>query len=240
LSFEEGFPTMPDGRPFWERLEHESPEAHLCMQAYLQMPLVNNGTRNLNELPEIMQKNNLLDTQELPLETFTAKFRMMFQTYCWHFRTRAYDLYKVAAHRKQVEYRALETQDGHFALARKLMTRLTTYFTDEEEFWDMMTPKVAIDMLKTLTLMQRVATGLPGMSPPTDKHAVDAQGATFEMILRSLAQRANPNFGVNGLEVIEGGGNSQLASRVLDDPHTTQLAQELILRMSIPPTSTRQ
>src|SRR5690606_680790 len=107
LNFDEGFPTLPDGRPFWEKLEYEPSQYHEAFQAYIQMPQVSNGVRSLNDLAEVMVTNGLLDLEGYNYSMFTLKFKVISQIYLWHLRARAFDLYRIAAHKKQQEFRAV-------------------------------------------------------------------------------------------------------------------------------------
>lgn len=45
LSYDEGYPALPDGRPFWAQLEFEPPEVYAAFQMYLEM-----GTKGHREL----------------------------------------------------------------------------------------------------------------------------------------------------------------------------------------------
>ena len=97
---------------------------------------------------------------------------------------------------------------------------------DEEDFWDMLTPKVGIDLLKTLAAMQRISVGLPGTQPVTEGGGV--QGSmSLEVIMRQLSADDNQEATTKELD-------SRLASKILSDPVATSMAQELIVRMTLP------
>src|SRR5690606_8394367 len=75
LNYDEGFPTLPDGQPFWDRFEFEPMQYHTAFQAYLQMPIVNRGVRSLSDLAAIMEKNGLLELDGFTYKDYTLKFQ---------------------------------------------------------------------------------------------------------------------------------------------------------------------
>lgn len=226
LNYDQGFPTMPDGKPFWEQFEFEPTTYFTALQAYLQMPLVSDGVRNLNDLSVIMEENELLDITGFTHREYSGKFQVISQIYLWPLRARAYDLYKAASYKKKMEFRAMQVQDSHYTMSTRLLNRLATYMESEQEFWDVLTPKVCIDMLKALVAMQRLSAGLPASAPAKEGgEGVAMGGQTFEMLLRTLAQQGGAQ------EVAKIGADQRLSARILEDPDTTQIAQELILKM---------
>lgn len=225
LNYDEGFPTLPDGRPFWEKFDFEPVQYNQAFQAFLQMPQVNGGIRTLNDLSRVMEANNLLTIDGFDHREFTLKFQIIAQVYLWHLRARAYDLYKAAAYRKNQELRAIGVQETHFNMSSRLLKRLSEYMESEEDFWDLMTPKVAMDMFKALVATQRISVGLPATAPPSSKEG-EGGGNSFEMILRTLAQQGGSQ------EVARIGQDNRLAAKILESPEATQLAQELIIRMT--------
>ena len=231
LGFDEGFPTLPDGRPVWDRFSYETFDQYIAFQAYLELPTVNGGVRMLRDLAQTLEENELLEIGEWQYEQYTAKFQTISHIYYWNLRARAYDIFKSAAHRKKMEMQSLQVQDSHFDVSSRLLTRLLTYMEDEEDFWEMMSPKVGIDFLKTLTQMQRVSSGLPATTPATATKGGEGNGGgmPFEMILRTISQQGQKV--IDGDALAQDNGENQLASRILQDPDATRLAQELILRV---------
>lgn len=226
LNYEEGFPALPNGQTYWDRFDFEPHDAYACFQAYLQMPSVCGGTRSVRDLPAIMVNNELLEVPAgTALEEYIHRFKNYMQVYGWALRARAFDLYRAAAYRKQMEHRAMDLQDSHFGSSSRLMHRLLRYMESEEDFWDMLTPKVGIDMFKTLAQIQRVSTGLPA-NAPASAASEEKTGEPFEMILRTLAQK-----GRSEEDLVGGEADNRLTSRILENEETTQIAQELILRL---------
>ncbi len=233
LQYDEGFPAFQDGRPFWSCLMWEPKDVFRAFESYLQMPLgrpsnpdededngeAASGTRGLSALigtlfPHLSNTELLIKIEE---------YRENFYLYYWGMRTHAYDLFRVAQHQKQQELRALETQDEHYLDARKLRNRLMQYMNSEEEFWDLMTPKVAIDAFKSVTGLERISANLPAGGPPIAKE--EGSGQSFEVAFRTIAQTNRPQVRAITEE------NVEVLSKALEDPETTETLQELIIRV---------
>lgn len=241
LQFDEGFPAFLNGMPFWGRLEYEPADAYAAFQKYLQMSLGSpgtiqqddymadidedeyeydgtsaSGTRNLSVLAADMFPDH-------QLLMMTQMFQEYFHLYYWGMRAHAYDLFRIAQHRTQQELRAVETQDEHYVQSRRLRHRLMKYMNDEEEFWDMMTPKTGIDMFKTITALERVSSGIPAGGPANEANE-SARGKPFEVTLRSVAQ-TNRRVQTERVSDEEG-----VLDKALEDPNATEVLQELIIR----------
>ena len=226
LAYTEGFPTMPDGRTFWMQFDFEPPQLHSAFQVYLGQPA--NGGEGARSLPALHATICIQPEHEgISPEVIMHWYHM----YYWTWRAKAYDLFKQAALRKQIEQRAIDTQDDHFLMASRMMQRLQLYFeqTDDDgtsEFWDLMTPKVAIDLMKTIIQVQRISSGLPATGPASAAQQADA-GNSFEVILRGLAKQTQVKEEI-GLE----SQNAENLSALLSDPETAEMAQELVIRMN--------
>lgn len=232
LQYDEGFPAFHDGAPFWTRLSYEPQEAYAAFNQYLSMSLgfvgdpeddedygyAAKGTRSLNDLVARMHPR-LRD--ELLLQQIDA-YRRNYYLYYWNLRAKAYDLFRVVEFRHQTETRALETQDSHYLFARKLRCRIEAYMDTDENFMDFMTPKVAVDVMKMATGLERISVNLPAAGPAPDGRA---QPTTFELAYRTYAQTARGEdasvVSVDGIDILEG---------VLNDPTRTRLLQELIIK----------
>lgn len=231
LHYDEGFPAFDSGQAFWQRLSYEPPDAYLAFERYLQLSFggeandtnaaAASGTRALSSLVLLMQPQ-LSDEQLLSL---TNKYQEYYHVYYWGLRARAYDLFRVTQYRQQQEIRALETQDDHYIQSRKLRSRLTEYMDSEEDFWDLMTPKVAIDMFKQLTTLERISAGVPAAGPAVDS---DARGQTFEVAFRTTAQK-HAGESLRGDILNEDG---VVLDKALEDPATIEILQELIIKGS--------
>lgn len=253
LDFQEGFPTAGGkGTPFWAQLDFEPPEAHLAFEAYLTLSTVDNkGVRELRYVPEVMNalaKSSGLDIRmtSLPDESVLAEYYVL---YYWHYRTLAYDLFRAVEFRRKQEERAYAMLDDHYFKSKKLLSRVEEYMSDEEEFWEMLTPKVAIDFYKVLIGVQRVSVGLPAGAPmapdPIDRSGqrrgtpVTAQGmmkqiaaseknAGVPLVTAGDGAIADTSVAATIAEAQRKEGKLLLA-RMLTDPAQVELAQQLII-----------
>ncbi len=231
LQYDEGFPAFTNGSPFWGRLEYEPVDAFQAFQRYLEMNLgkpadpeddedhgrAASGTRSVSQLAtQLHPDSDLLKM----VDTYQGYYHL----YYWGSRSHSYDLFRVAQYRKMQELRAVETQDEHYIQSRRLRSKLDAYFDDEENFWDMLTPKTAIDFHKHLTGLERISAGVPAGGPPTPEQTAGA-GKPFEVHLRTIAQTNRGT--VEGHTLLEDG---DVLDKALEDPETTKLLQDIIIR----------
>ena len=233
LQFDEGFPAFENGMSFWERLEFEPMDAFQAFQKYLQMNLGHAATADMEEgeeydgkaaggtrsISELVTQDHL-DSDILGIVSLYQGYSHL---YYWGLRVRAYDLFRVAQFRIKQEFRAVETQGDHYVQSQRLRHRLTQYMESEVEFWDLMTPKTAIDMFKTLTQLERVSSGLPAAGPVSDK-VEDRSGTPFEVVLRTVANNHRPDTGTTVDE------EGEILDAALESPEATELLQEIIIR----------
>ncbi len=228
LQYDEGYPAFDNGIPFWGRFEHEPVDAFIAFQEYLSMQRGRasnekedeyNGesASGLRSITELVTRNH-------PNETLvkTALYQGYYHLYYWGMRAHAYDLFRVAQHTKQQELRAVETVEEHYVLSRRLRHKLMSFF-DGEDFMDLMTPKTAVDMLKTLTQMERVSAGLPAGGPASEG-SNGKMGVTFEATLKSVSQTHRSEKGHTLTE------DGEILEEVLKDPAATEVIQKLIIR----------
>ncbi len=232
LQYDEGFPAFGSGAPFWARLDYEPSDAFAAFHKYLQMSLGKmptsidveeeydgeeaSGIRSISQLAsEMHPDSNLLQMIDL--------YKGYYHLYYWGMRAHSYDLFRTAQHRKQQEHRAIETQDEHYITSRRLRHKLMQYFDSQEDFWDLMTPKVGLDMLKTLTQLERISAGIPAAGPMSEEMLARG-GVTFEMELQTIAQSNRPSQGTTITD------EGELLDNALKDPHATEILQRLIIR----------
>ncbi len=240
LQYDEGFPAFEDGRAFWSQLSSEPHDIFRAFETYLQMALgrpavssdpddvedegdpgkAADGTRSISSLVAMIHPG-LNDAELLPT---IEHYKRAYHVYYWGLRARAYDLFRVAQHRRRQEIRAIETQDEHYIDARKLRHKVMNYMNDDEEFMELMTPKVAIDLLKQTTTLERVSAGLPAMGP-TPAGREDRSGESLEITFRSVAQSNRASS--EGTTVDEEG---EILDKALEDPETVEVLQKLIIR----------
>jgi len=233
LQYDEGFPAFENGSSFWHRLPFEPQDAYQVFERYMMMSFGRMadrededdcgesaaGTRSLGML--LTQLHPTADDTKLLM--LSDKFKEYYHLYYWGLRIRSYDLFRVTQHRQQQEIRAIETQDDHYLNSRRMRARLETYMDEDEDFWDMMTPKTAIDMHKHLTSLERISAGVPASGPQQK----DSEGGkSFEMEFRTVAQSQRGDSGDGTLISEEG----EILDQVLDDPLAVEVLQKLIIR----------
>ena len=231
LQYDEGFPAFASGLPFWGRLEYEPSDAYQAFDQYLHMSMGKSpdreeeeyngeaapGTRSLNTLVAQLHPDSKL------LKMINV-YQQYYHLYYWGPRAHAFDLFRVAQHRKQQELRAIETQDEHYVESKRLRHKLTAYFDDQENFWDFMTPKVAIDFFKTITQLERISSGVPAAGPMSEARE-GAGGQPFEVAFRTIAQTNRSTAA--GTTIDEEG---KVLDKALEDPAVTEYLQELIIK----------
>jgi hypothetical protein len=234
LQYDEGFPAFDSGASFWNRLDFEPTDAYMVFERYLHMTFgrmanpdeendvgaVASGTRSINTL--VSQLNPGIDDSKLL--AVIAKFKEYYHLYYWGLRAKSYDLFRVTQHHQQQELRAIETQDDHYITSRKLRARLAQYMDDDEDFWDMMTPKVAIDLLKTTTQLERISAGVPATGPQTKE---TEGGKSFELAFRTYAQEQHGAEAAGG-DILDEEGH--VLDKALEDPDAVRILQELIIK----------
>lgn len=240
LQYDEGYPAFESGRAFWDQLDSEPPDVYRAFTAYLQMSLgrpsdpgdhedpddegdpgkAADGSRSISTLVSMIHPR-LNDAELLP--TIEA-YKRAYHIYYWGLRTRAYDLFRVAQHRSRQELRAIETQDEHYIESRRIRHRLAQYMNDDEEFWDLMTPKVAIDLLKLTTGLERISAGIPAAGPLTAQQE-DRSGQSLEIAFRTVAQSNRAS--TEGATVDEEG---EVLDKALEDADAVRVLQELIIK----------
>lgn len=234
LQYDEGFPAFENGSPFWGRMDFEPSDNFLVFQRYLQLNIgraaddededdAGEAATGLRTIERLVQQlhSAATDTQIL---AYIERYSGYYHTYYWGLRAKAYDLFKVVQYKQQQELRAIETQDEHYILARKLRARLAQYFNDDDDFWDMMTPKVAIDMLKNLVQVERISAGLPAGGPQTSHP--EGGNQSFELAFRTLAQKQSGDSQKG--DTIDQDGD--VLDKALEDPAAIEILQELIIK----------
>ena len=231
MNYNEGFPALPNGKPFWDNLDFEPPEAYSVFTRYLQMhqgrEAVIDDEDDLGEAASGIRSISTLAADLHSDKDLLAKvdqYQMYYHLYYWGLRAKSYDVFRVAQHRRQQEVRAIEVEDSHFITSNRLMNKLSKYMDDDEEFWDMMTPKTAIDMFKTLTQIQRISAGLPAAGPASKEEGKRSTNQSFGMILKQVAQE-------NNIEVGTQKEKSTLMERIQKDPEAIAQLQALIIDM---------
>lgn len=238
ILYHEGYPTFDNGLAVWNQMPTESEESYRLFVDYLNQGTTE-GIRRLELLLDRSPHHPASAAAARPAGSTGANGDVLFSIqelnefhtyYYWSMRSRAYDLFRVASDRKLRERRILATTDRHYLEAERLFTKVLAYFdrvnpeTDEFEWIEELTPKVAIDMLEKLHKIQRVSVGLSahgGVKP--DENDVSPHAAA-EVILRQIARQGSDPDAAGG----RGGTDLEM---LLNDPESAAIAQELIIKV---------
>lgn len=242
LDFMEGFPTFRNGDPFWLQLIYEPAEAYHAFHRYLQMSataaadmpsFVNTSSVHLKKTAagatgfrSIAKLAAEMQSSDSELLSFQEQLKVWSEMYYWEWRAKAYDHFRVARHRQQQEIRAIETQDSHYSMARRITAKLLEYVEHNEDFMDQMTPKVAFDGLKLATALERVSAGLPASGPLREDSEGNMRVTSMEMTMRRIGQSSKGNE-----EEIAQDDGSALLTKALESPQDLAVLQEMILRV---------
>lgn len=207
LSYDEGYPTYND-KIFWYQLPHEPFDAFQLFQRYLDQA----EDLGLRQLEALAQANSIS----------LQKIRQWRTEYYWAERSRAYDLFNIAAERKRREVRARKAENAHFQLADRLLEPLKAKF-DDPEFFNTLTPKEAVEVLRLLINIQRVSLGL-AQNGNAGKQEYNPEGAASgAMLMKNIVEaagQANESIGLdNNLQAL------------LADPNFALEAQKLVIRV---------
>ncbi len=230
LQFDEGFPAFVNGSPFWARLDFEPSDAFEAFQRYLQMNLGHiahedaedydgkaaGDTRSVNTLAANLHP----DSRVLDI---AALYHRYYHLYYWGMRAHAYDLYRVAQFRVSQELRAVETQDEHYVQARRLRHKLTQHMESDVDFWDLMTPSVAVKLFTAITQLERISAGIPAAGPITEE-MMQRAGTSFSVTMKTIAQTSRKD---GGITVDEEG---EILDAALESPEATEVLQSLIIK----------
>ena len=266
IYYDEGFPTQPSGLPFWEILNYEPARDFQYFSDYLKLGYpttptggegvpkseakakaksdnhneVQNGggVRSLHTLALVLQAEASATTTVTSVEKLLEELASKAVLFYWHQRARAYDLYRVVRYKQQQELRGLELNNNHHAVAARWFKNLEEYIGDKEEFWEMLTPKVAVDFLGRLVSMQRVAVGLPANGPPNA--AQNDGGQSLEFHFKQVAAKESADLREmvvqTGADVQAGSSreaeDAQIIEKILSDANATQQMQEIVIRMT--------
>lgn len=201
LTYGDGYPVLPNGKPFWEQFDFETADAYDMFMSYLQL----DGLRKLSELTSY------------PMH-FLQEF---YHTHYWVARARAFDLFRVANSQRQRLNRLLSTEDKHYKLAEKVLEKLGKYFEglDADDLADELTPDKAVAMLEKLVGVQRISIGLTKGGESKEKEG-----------LRTVEHTAALVHQATGVSTTAKDAVDESFEDLLDDPESIALAQDLILK----------
>jgi hypothetical protein len=237
LHYSEGFPQLPSGFPFWDRLEFEPHASHSRFQVYLKLA-------GLRQIHTLYLQPSLLQSVGLP-PAHMDQLQEDFYFYYWPQRARAYDLFQAAHRSRQKENLIQELELEHFAEASALKNRVLEVINGDEDFFNTLTPAAAIKLLQTAVQWQRVSLGLPAFGPATPNKSDLPAAPSVDILLKSIvhgpqsltrpagAAQGDPQ---KGPMMLDGDGNpiddvASMQRKILENPELAEIAQELILRV---------
>ncbi len=229
LSYDEGYPALPDGQPFWNQLNFESDEAFQRFCEYVEL-----GKKEFRILPNIAK--GPADLQSLiQYSSF----------YYWPHRSRCYDLFFAASKKREREFLIYDLELSHLKEAQTLRKKITEYM-ETTEFMDMMTPMVAVNLLKLTWQMERASAGLPANGPSNGGFGNKGKGegelpesSSLELVMRTMINKERaimPDQADKGKTINPDGTISDPArdfhDKLLQSPDIAVLAQELIFKIT--------
>ncbi len=201
LDYGEGFPALPNGVPFWRRLDTEPENAFDAFVGFI----------------ELGPTRKRVDLIAYPPEEVTAWYHM----YAWAYRVKSFDLFRVVDANKRRLHRMLSTEDDHYNVAEKLMRQIAPLFEGAEfaEKLKALDPDKLIGVLEKVTKLQRVSVGLNANGGAID--ASDLKKApTTNVLVQQIVQNA-PETAQK---------QEDMPDLLTESPDAVDLAQELIIR----------
>lgn len=200
LDYYSGYPSLPNGKPFWEQMEFETTDAYIMFAAYLQL----DGLRKLSELTSF------------PMH-FLQEF---YHTHYWLLRARAFDIHRMANSTRLRLNRMLNTEDTHYKMADKVLKKLSDYFDSvSEDDLEALGPDKVVAMFEKLAGIQRVSIGLPKHGESKEKEDLRVVQSPQQLIAQSSGASQRDQAAVD-----------ESFEDLLEDPESIALAQDLILR----------
>jgi hypothetical protein len=228
ITFDHGYPAINETTPMWEQLPCEPADAYNAYMVYLELPEKSQHDNPIRLLPLIST------VTKIALKTITDWCHM----YYWHWRARAYDLFLIAAHRKQREQRIMSIEGAHFKQAdellqkvqvlanRKLDQEINAYADDPDAQTESKLRDI-IGMAKELIQIQRISVGLPANGISNINMQLDGPrhttaGETFKHIAKESAGEDTP------------GQRSAEMDTLLANPDDLSAVQELMIKLHRP------
>lgn len=209
LSYDDGYPTLKSGSPFWTQMAHEPHQAYVLFQRFLELA-EDEGIRLLDTL-STQEATPLENLRELALE------------YYWSARSKAYDLFIVAAEAKKREARTRKMENNHYDVAGGVLDKIIGRINDEPELISKMDAKDLLDTFEMMVKVQRLSLGLTGQAASSTQQLPMNPGASVEVIMRSLTKNA-------GLSEDAQIGMHERLALLMGDSDTAMKAQELVIR----------
>lgn len=205
LDYSQGFPTAPDGTPFWRKLSFETIDAYNAFVDYLDI----GGARKLSDL--------IAYPQSLVHEWFHIHY--------WAERVRAFDQYRIVNHQKMQIQRMLQTEDSHYHMSKRYLDKLAVFLDKAEFNDDNLSLDKAIGMMEKLVKIQRISVGLTANGEKFDQDAI-RRDPSVQVVMQQIT---NEGGGGKTRDEVEIG---RKFDQLMSDPAALEKAQELIIQMS--------
>lgn len=150
IQYMEGLPTI-QGQPLWGQLEGEPVEFYNMFRRYREM----NTTK----------ENRAVYKLALEVGLDVRYLELVRTCYQWPIRVQAYDAYMAQERADILERRRQEVENKHAQAAETLFSMSTQYL---QENYEMLTPKVAMQMMDLAVKLERLSLGMGGSSARGD------------------------------------------------------------------------
>jgi hypothetical protein len=181
LSYVEGFPTTPQGTPFWERLENEPMKYYEAFKKYRDYPYTtitaSSATQasNLTKSRLAQHKRRTLAKVAELLKVNPATLNTIAALYCWQYRASAYDKFREQEQEIQLRADSIEMELTHAGLARRLIDKVAEALEDMDP--EELTPQMMNEWLKNGVALERLSRGKEPSKPTNGdgKHPANDQ-----------------------------------------------------------------
>ncbi len=223
LDYIDGYPSPANsGCPIWRRLDFEPPHAYDAFATYLEQG--KDSTRSIELIIENTPHYDAADINEFS------------KLYYWRLRCRAFDIYEIA-HRRHLRAKRIAQSDDDFYVQGTKMANIAEMYINSPEFFETLTPKVA---LETLRLAQQITQGALGNTPqqqksrngePDEGISVDISAELRRVAGHNVAANKNTPAAAGSTDRYDGG--SGILDELLINEDTAAAAQEVVLRVSV-------
>lgn len=186
LTYGEGYPTTPDGLPFWERLDGEPTEYYHLFKTYRDMIYTQEMGTPSADITSPRSLTSLRSIYEVSKRTGTERktLKIIAKLYLWPLRAKAYDLYR----RDQVNLmreRDIEVMSGkHKKAAETIFIQCFKYLKENAQE---LNPKTALEWFKAAIELERLSLGLLPDKPGSG----DGVGTTININQNSQHNQTN-------------------------------------------------
>ncbi len=258
LEYDQGFPTVASGEPFWGRLPFEPTELFNMFVNYLDLTtpddvsvstlekltkrdedadsLSVNPTDSTYARSPIRQLHLLSPIEGIDTESLLSYSHMFY----WAQRAQAYDLFLVACHRKRKEKLTLELEGQHYAMSTHLLQTSSEILNhaltaiaagqENEDGNTVVNYKLrdVTDVMWKMFQMQRISLGLSPTGGGSSKQQVE--GLQNASVDITLRQIAEEA----GIQASAKENNMETAASdaILKDPDMLLEAQNLIIKLN--------